>query len=88
MAIWTIRHPNMLVRWAKRGLGIWSARRPVKLPSVNNSSAVNIFSFIASRHQVITGGAILYAYRLFSNHSNFLKNLAIFLANNSCTPRL
>ncbi|EHC67238.1 Inner membrane protein YqjK [Salmonella enterica subsp. enterica serovar Mississippi str. A4-633] len=30
MAIWTIRHPNMLVRWAKRGLGIWSAWRLVK----------------------------------------------------------
>ncbi len=21
MAIWTIRHPNMLVRWARRGFG-------------------------------------------------------------------
>lgn len=30
MAIWTIRHPNMLVRWAKRGLGAWSAWRLVK----------------------------------------------------------
>lgn len=25
MAIWTIRHPNMLVRWARRGFGVWSA---------------------------------------------------------------
>lgn len=30
MAIWTIRHPNLLVRWAKRGFGIWSAWRLVK----------------------------------------------------------
>ena len=27
MAIWTIRHPNMLVRWARRGFGVWSAWR-------------------------------------------------------------
>ncbi|EFP9582282.1 hypothetical protein F9L20_21075 [Shigella flexneri] len=30
MAIWTIRHPNMLVRWARRGFGVWSAWRLVK----------------------------------------------------------
>nr|WP_220469021.1 YqjK-like family protein [Escherichia fergusonii] len=30
MAIWTIRHPNMLVRWARRGFGAWSAWRLVK----------------------------------------------------------
>ena len=29
MAIWTIRHPNMLIRWARRGFGA-GARRPVK----------------------------------------------------------
>lgn len=29
MAIWTIRHPNMLVRWARRGLA-YGARRLVK----------------------------------------------------------
>ncbi|EFB1671900.1 YqjK-like family protein [Escherichia coli] len=32
MAIWTIRHPNMLVRWARRGFGVWSAWRLVKTP--------------------------------------------------------
>ena len=41
MAIWTIRHPNMLVRWARRGLaygapGVW-----LKRPSSSNSFAVN-----------------------------------------------
>ncbi len=30
MAIWTVRHPNMLMRWAKRGLGAWSLWRLVK----------------------------------------------------------
>jgi len=30
MAIWTMRHPNMLVRWTKRGLGVWSLWRLVK----------------------------------------------------------
>ena len=30
MAIWTIRHPNMLIRWARRGFGVWSAWRLVK----------------------------------------------------------
>jgi len=30
MAIWTIRHPNLLVRWARRGFGVWSAWRLVK----------------------------------------------------------
>ncbi|MDY1037866.1 hypothetical protein GJV04_07315 [Enterobacteriaceae bacterium RIT714] len=30
MAIWTVRHPSMLVRWARRGFGVWSAWRLVK----------------------------------------------------------
>ena len=30
MAIWTVRHPNMLIRWARRGFGVWSAWRLVK----------------------------------------------------------
>ena len=30
MAVWSVRHPNMLVRWAKRGLGAWSLWRLVK----------------------------------------------------------
>ncbi|CAI8779811.1 MULTISPECIES: YqjK-like family protein [Kosakonia] len=30
MAIWSVRHPNMLVRWAKRGLSAWSLWRLVK----------------------------------------------------------
>ena len=25
MAIWTIRHPNMLIRWARRGFGVCSS---------------------------------------------------------------
>lgn len=27
MAIGTVRHPNFLLRWAKRGFGAWSAYR-------------------------------------------------------------
>ena len=30
MAIWSVRHPNMLIRWARRGFGAWSAWRLVK----------------------------------------------------------
>ncbi|AMO47069.1 YqjK-like protein [Kosakonia oryzendophytica] len=30
MAIWSVRHPNRLVRWAKRGLSAWSLWRLVK----------------------------------------------------------
>ncbi|WP_312953070.1 YqjK-like family protein [Superficieibacter sp.] len=30
MAIWSVRNPNFLVRWAKRGFGIWSAWRLVQ----------------------------------------------------------
>jgi len=30
LAVWSVRHPNMLVRWGKRGLGIWSLWRLVK----------------------------------------------------------
>lgn len=30
MAIWSVRHPNMLVRWAKRGFSAWSLWRLVK----------------------------------------------------------
>lgn len=38
MAIWTIRHPNMLVRWARRGFGVWSAWRLVKQPQATTAS--------------------------------------------------
>lgn len=30
MAVWTVRHPNMLVRWARRGFGIWSVWKLAK----------------------------------------------------------
>jgi hypothetical protein len=30
MAVRAVRHPNMLIRWARRGLGVWSAWRLVK----------------------------------------------------------
>lgn len=30
MALWSIRHPNMLMRWAKRGFSAWSIWRLVK----------------------------------------------------------
>jgi hypothetical protein len=30
MAVWSVRHPSMLVRWARRGFGAWSAWRLVK----------------------------------------------------------
>lgn len=30
MTIWTVRNPNVLVRWTKRGLGLWSLWRLVK----------------------------------------------------------
>jgi hypothetical protein len=28
--LWSVRHPRFLVRWAKRGFGIWSAWRLIK----------------------------------------------------------
>ena len=37
MAIWSVRHPNMLIRWARRGFGARSARRLVK-PRCDSSS--------------------------------------------------
>ncbi|WP_312239464.1 YqjK-like family protein [Pantoea sp.] len=30
LAIWSVRNPNFLMRWAKRGLGLWSTWRLVK----------------------------------------------------------
>ena len=30
MAVWSVRHPSRLMRWAKRGLGLWSVWRLVK----------------------------------------------------------
>ena len=30
MAIWSVRHPRFIVRWAKRSFGIWSAWRLAK----------------------------------------------------------
>jgi hypothetical protein len=39
MAIWTVRHPNMLIRWARRGFGAWSAWRLVKATFVSSNCA-------------------------------------------------
>ncbi|MCE0490047.1 YqjK-like family protein [Pantoea sp. Mb-10] len=35
LAIWSIRSPNRILRWAKRGFGVWSTWRMIKssLPS-------------------------------------------------------
>ncbi|HEY3590393.1 MAG TPA: YqjK-like family protein [Buttiauxella sp.] len=30
MAIWTVRHPSFMMRWARRGFGAWSAWRLVR----------------------------------------------------------
>ena len=30
LAIWSVRNPNFLMRWAKRGLGLWSTWRLIK----------------------------------------------------------
>ena len=30
MAIWGVRHPRKLIRWTRRGFGIWSTWRLVK----------------------------------------------------------
>jgi hypothetical protein len=30
MAVWSVRHPSLLIRWAKRGLGLWSVWRLVR----------------------------------------------------------
>lgn len=30
MAVWTVRHPRFLMRWARRGFGAWSAWRLIR----------------------------------------------------------
>ena len=30
MAVWSVRHPRFLLRWTKRGVGLWSTWRMVK----------------------------------------------------------
>ncbi|HHG8772186.1 TPA: YqjK-like family protein [Raoultella planticola] len=30
MAVWSVRHPRFLLRWTKRGFGIWSTWRMAK----------------------------------------------------------
>ncbi|MFH8135315.1 YqjK-like family protein [Pantoea osteomyelitidis] len=30
LAIWSVRNPNFLMRWAKRGFGFWSTWRLIK----------------------------------------------------------
>ncbi|QKJ88761.1 hypothetical protein PMPD1_3850 [Paramixta manurensis] len=30
LAIWSVRNPNFLLRWAKRGLGAWSTWRLIR----------------------------------------------------------
>ncbi|UQY43668.1 YqjK-like family protein [Erwinia sp. PK3-005] len=30
LAIWSVRNPNFLMRWAKRGVGAWSTWRLIK----------------------------------------------------------
>ena len=54
MAIWTVRHPNMLIRWARRGFGAWRAWRLVKatlrqqqLRRYKTVTQVTVFCFCA-----------------------------------------
>ncbi len=84
MAIWTIRHPNMLVRWAKRGTVSGGAAHGKNTTPSTTAPRLISFSFIASRHQVIARLHRVARYCTihivsFSNHSKFLKNLAILL---------
>lgn len=30
IAIWSVRHPRTLTRWAKRGMGLWSSWRMIR----------------------------------------------------------
>ncbi len=30
MAIWSVRHPRFLIRWTRRGFGLWSTWRMVR----------------------------------------------------------
>lgn len=30
MAVWGLRHPRFIIRWAKRGVGLWSSWRVVR----------------------------------------------------------
>lgn len=55
MATWTIRHPNMLVRWEKRSLCIWSAWSMVTPPSSTATPRLTYFYGIApsSHHPLI-----------------------------------
>ena len=66
MAIWTIRHPNMLVRWARRGFGVWSAWRLVKRTLGGNSFAVNF----RRSHSGLT-------HQIFEDFASFLITIII-----------
>jgi hypothetical protein len=58
MAIWSVRHPNMLIRWARRGFGAWSAWRLVKATFVSSTAVIKQnspgyrFCFAPSRERV------------------------------------
>jgi hypothetical protein len=43
MAVWSVRHPHFLMRWTKRGLGLWSTWRLVR--GILRQSAVRVGAF-------------------------------------------
>lgn len=38
MAVWSVRHPHFLMRWTKRGLGLWSTAHGARDPAPVGSS--------------------------------------------------
>lgn len=49
MAVWSVRHPHFLMRWTKRGLGLWSTAHGARYPAPVGSSlaALSVGAFPA-----------------------------------------
>lgn len=49
MAVWSVRHPHFLMRWTKRGLGLWSTAHGARYPAPVGSSlaALSVGAFTA-----------------------------------------
>lgn len=54
MAVWSVRHPHFLMRWTKRGLGLWSTAHGARDPAPVGSSlaALSVGAFRRPRSAI------------------------------------
>ena len=73
VAIWSVRHPRFLMRWAKRSLGIWSTW-PASSLNFMTAASLLLSSFLISSAAI----AVLLFIWFINNHSESLKKIYSF----------